>query len=155
MNRRLFGLACTLVLAASVSTTGCSSRYSPCPGADQRPEGLNTQDLVGTYEDSAARLTLRNDGTFTTVGWPADLEEASGNSRDRTGSGTWKLTPDHDIDWPVSFSFHKISGFWDSDVSGGYYGSGLYVGGGRENPHLYEYVGDPDSCDLNTLTRNS
>ncbi|WP_018546132.1 hypothetical protein [Streptomyces sp. LaPpAH-108] len=155
MNRRLFGLACTLILAASVSTIGCSGRSSSCPGADQRPRGLNTRDLVGTYKNSASRLTLRADGTFTTVGWPTDLDDADGDPWSRTGSGTWELTPAHDTDWPVSFSFHKISGYRDSDAEGGSYGNGLYIGGSRDNPHLYEFVGDPDSCDLATLKRHS
>ncbi|MEV4940498.1 hypothetical protein [Streptomyces zaomyceticus] len=155
MNRALFGLSCTLILTASVSTTGCATRYSSCPGAGQRPEGLNAQDLVGTYAHSIARLTLRDDGTFATVGWPADLEGAAGLTRDRTGSGTWTLSSEHDEAWPVAFTFHKISDYLDSDVSGDSYGNGLHVGGSRENPRLYEYVGDPDSCELATLTRVS
>ncbi|MBX9427420.1 hypothetical protein K4902_34525 [Streptomyces lateritius] len=153
MNRRLFGLACTMIMAASASATGCG-RYSPCPGAGQRPEGLSTQDLVGTYQGAVGRLTLSSDGTFTTLGWPASLEEATGDPQSRTGSGTWKLTSVDGSDWPVSFTFHKISGYWDSAVNGGYHGNGLYVSGSRENPHLYGYVGDPDSCELDTLTRS-
>lgn len=154
MNRRLFGLACTLILTASASATGCG-RYSPCPGAGQRPEGISTKNLAGTYQSSVGRLTLDNDGTFTTVGWPTDLDGATGDTKSRTGSGTWKLAAVNDSGWPVSFTFHKISGYWDSDVNGGYHGDGLYVGGSRENPHLYGYVGDPDSCELDTFTRNS
>ncbi|MGW0859272.1 hypothetical protein [Streptomyces sp. NPDC002690] len=153
MNRRLFGLACTLILAASAGATGCG-RYSPCPGAGQRPEGLSTKDLVGTYQSAVGRLTLSSDGTFTTLGWPTSLEDATGEPQSRTGSGTWELTPGDGLDWPVDFTFHKISGYWDSAVSGGYYGDGLHVSGSRENPHLYEYVGDPDSCELDTFTRN-
>ncbi|MEU5919004.1 hypothetical protein [Streptomyces sp. NPDC047141] len=99
-------------------------------------------------------MTLGSDGTFTTLGWPAGLEEATGDPQSRTGSGTWKLAPVDGSDWPVSFAFHKISGYWDGAVDGGYYGDGLYVSGSRENPHLYGYVGDPDSCELDTFTRN-
>jgi hypothetical protein len=84
-------------------------------------------------------VTLSKDGTFTTVGWPTDLEGATSDPQS----------------WPVSFSFHKISAYWDSDVRGGYYGGGLMVSGSRENPRLYEFVGDPDNCDLVTFTRAS
>ncbi|MFE6225512.1 hypothetical protein [Microtetraspora glauca] len=100
-------------------------------------------------------MALDSVGTFTAVGWPADLDGATGETRGRTGSGTWKLAAVNDADWPLSFSFHKISGYWDSDVNGGSYGDGLYVSGSRENPHLYRYVGDPDSCELDTFTRTS
>lgn len=111
--------------------------------------------MVGAYRNSAGRLILKSDGTFTTVGWPTDLEGATVDPQSRTGSGTWELTAADDADWPVSFSFHKISGYWDSDVRGGYYGDGLLVSGSRESPRLYAFVGDPDNCDLVTFTRDS
>lgn len=57
--------------------------------------------------------------------------------------------------WEVAFSFHEISDYWDSDARGGYYGDGLMVSGSRESPRLYAFVGDPDSCDLVTFTRDS
>ncbi|MFE9742281.1 hypothetical protein [Streptomyces sp. NPDC006477] len=99
-------------------------------------------------------MSLSSDGTFTTLGWPASLEGATGDPQSRTGSGTWKLTSAGGSDWPVSFTFHKISGYWDSAVNVGYYGDGLYVDGSRENPRLYGYVGDPDSCELDAFTGN-
>jgi hypothetical protein len=111
--------------------------------------------MVGTYRSSVGRLTLNSDGTFTTVGWPTNLEGATSDPQRRTGSGTWERTAANDSDWPVSFSFHKISDYWDSDVRGGYYGDGLMVSGSRENPRLYAFVGDPDNCDLVTFTRDS
>ncbi|TXS49076.1 hypothetical protein [Streptomyces sp. t39] len=154
MNRRLLGLVCTLTLAISASATGCFGRYAPCPEAGQRLEGRSTKDLAGTYRSAVGRLTLSSDGTLTALGWPANLEGAIGDPQSRTGSGTRKRTPADGSDWPVLFTFHRISGYWDSDVSGGYYGDGLHVSGSRENPHLYRYVGDPDSCELDTFMRN-
>ncbi|MEU1494927.1 hypothetical protein ACFYPA_29425 [Streptomyces sp. NPDC005775] len=100
-------------------------------------------------------MTLDSDGTFTTVGWPTDLEGATGNPQNRTGSGTWKLTAANDPDRSVSFAFHTISGYWDSDVRGGNYGDGLMVSGSRGNPRFYAFVGDPDNCDLVTFARES
>ncbi|MGV9618949.1 hypothetical protein [Streptomyces tendae] len=110
--------------------------------------------MVGTYRSSLGRLALSDDGTFTAVGWPADLKDATGDPQSRTGSGTWELDAANDSDWPVSFSFHKIDDYWDSDVQGGYYGDGLMVSGSREDPRLYAFLGDPDSCDLVTFTRD-
>ncbi|WP_245703666.1 hypothetical protein [Streptomyces lushanensis] len=99
-------------------------------------------------------MTLNKDGSFTAAGWPSDLEGAA-SPEQRTGNGTWELTAADSSDWPVSFTFHKISGYWDSEVKGGYYGNGVYVSGSRENPHLYEFVGDPDRCDIDTFTRTN
>ena len=153
VNRRHFGLACALILVVSATTTGCFGRYSPCPGDGARPEELSSKDLPGSYRSPAGSLTLNGDGTFTAVGWPRELDGASGDPRKRTGSGTWKLSAAGDPDWPISFTFHKISGYWDSQVEHGHYGSGVFVSGTRDNPSFYEYVGDPDNCDLNTFTR--
>ncbi|MFK0105745.1 hypothetical protein [Streptomyces sp. NPDC091217] len=36
-------------------------------------------------------MTLRGDGTFTTVAWPADLEGPTGATDGRSGSGRWEL----------------------------------------------------------------
>lgn len=156
MRRRLSGLACTLIVAASVTTTGCTAGNSWCSGAGQRPDGLTFQDLVGTYQNSSGRVTLRNNGTFATVGWPTGLDGATGDPRSRTGSGTWELTAGANLDWPVDFTFHKISGFWNSDAkNGGTYGEGFDVGGSRDDPYLYSYVGDPDQCEIATFTRSS
>ncbi|MBT2399487.1 hypothetical protein [Streptomyces sp. ISL-100] len=151
MNQRLFGLTCVLILTVAAGTTGCFGRYSPCPGEEPHPEGLTPHDLVGTYRTTANRsLTLNQDGSFTTTGWPSDLEGATGEPERRTASGTWELTAGDDrLDWPVSFTFDEIS---DMDAGGGY-GAGINVGGSRENPHLFEFIGDPDGCDLDTFKR--
>ncbi|WP_185993011.1 hypothetical protein [Streptomyces sp. 130] len=50
-------------------------------------------------------------------------------------------------------SFRKISGYRDSDADGGYYGDGLMIGGSRDHPRLYSFVGDPDDCKVTTFTR--
>ncbi|MFI1028289.1 hypothetical protein [Streptomyces sp. NPDC020951] len=108
--------------------------------------------MIGTYRSPTGSLSLNGDGTFTAVGWPANLDSATGDPRQRTGNGTWELTAAGGSGWPVEFTFHKISDYWDSQVKGGYYGSGVFVDGSRDDPRLYEYVGDPDACDLNTFT---
>jgi hypothetical protein len=47
----------------------------------------------------------------------ASTAQSTSARPNRTGSGTWELTAADDADWPVSFSFHKISGYWDSEHS--------------------------------------
>ncbi|MEV4993022.1 hypothetical protein [Streptomyces niveus] len=94
-------------------------------------------------------MTLKGDGTFTTTGWPTDLEGAEGPPEQREGNGTWELTGTDSVNYPISLTFHTISGYSDSSGEGGYYGTGLYVDGSRRVPRLYEYQGDPDVCDLN------
>ncbi|MER6137048.1 hypothetical protein [Streptomyces sp. NPDC001815] len=154
MNRRLGGLAGALVLAAVSTTAGCFARYSPCPGEGHRPDGLVGRDLAGTYRDAAERsVTLKGDGTFTTAGWPTDLEGAKGPPEQRDGSGTWELTSADSAAYPLSLTFHTISDYGNSREEGGYYGTGLYVDGSRQAPRLYEYRGDPDLCDVNRFER--
>ncbi|MFJ6582478.1 hypothetical protein ACIQNR_04650 [Streptomyces griseoviridis] len=156
MNRRLGGFVGALTLVAVSTTTGCFARYSPCPGEGQRPDELASQDLVGTYQDAADRsVTLKGDGTFTTTGWPTDLEGAEGPPEQREGNGTWELTSTDSVDYPISLTFHTISGYWNSAEEGGYYGTGLHVDGSRRVPRLYEYRGDPDVCDINRFKRSN
>ncbi|MFD5749350.1 hypothetical protein [Streptomyces sp. NPDC127033] len=63
------------------------------------------------------------------------------------------MTADDASDWPVSFAFHDISDYWDSEVKGGKFGSGLFVTGSRSAPRLYEFIGDPDACDIRTFRK--
>lgn len=150
MNRRLGGLVGALILAAVSTTTGCFARYSPCPGEGRQPDGLASRDLVGTYRDAADRsVTLKGDGTFTTAGWPTDLEGAEGPSEQRVGSGTWELTSPDSPELPIALKFQRISDHVNSSGEAVGYGTGLYVDGSRRAPRLYEYWGDPDICDVN------
>ncbi|MFI1212511.1 hypothetical protein ACH4UV_33480 [Streptomyces sp. NPDC020802] len=50
-------------------------------------------------------------------------------------------------------TFHTISDYGNGSEEGGYYGTGLYVGGSRQAPRLHEYRGDPDLCDVNRFKR--
>ncbi|WP_233518139.1 hypothetical protein [Streptomyces corynorhini] len=140
-------------MAVSITTTGCR-RYEPCPDEGPRPEGLTSQDLAGIYSDSGRLITLNSDGTLSTIGWPEDRDGEPGDSERQIGVGTWQLTDEaEEFGFPVALSFDEISDLRDSGSSGGTYSSGLYVSGSREEPHLYEFVGDPDNCRINTFRR--
>lgn len=140
-------------MAAVSTATGCFARYSPCPGEGPQPDGLASRDLVGTYRDAAGRsVALKGDGTFTTTGWPTDLEDAEGPPEKRDGNGTWELTSTDSAAF-LSLTFHRISDYRNSSEKGGYYGTGLFVDGSRQVPRLYEYRGDPDACDVNRFKR--
>lgn len=135
---------CGLIVAIVPAATGCG-RYSPCSGEGKRPSGLTVQDLAGSYRsDQGSIVTLGENGSLTTTGWPADLDGATGTAERRTGRGNWELSDDPS-GWDVSLSFHKISDY--KSAGDGHYGSGLEVSGSRQNPQLYYFLGDPDNCD--------
>ncbi|MEU0227124.1 hypothetical protein ABZ177_22570 [Streptomyces sp. NPDC006284] len=141
-----------VVLAPTI--TGCFARYGACPGEDGRPDDLASGDLVGTYRNpSGSSVTLRGDGSFTTVAWPADLDDATGPLDRRRGSGRWVLTDGARNDFDVSLSFHEIN---DYEGDPGSYGSGLDISGNREDPRLFAWIGDPDDCtNMSIFSRES
>ncbi|MFG2174723.1 hypothetical protein ACGFMO_25750 [Streptomyces niveus] len=147
---RAVARACAAAVIAATVVGGCAVG-SECRAGGERPRDLTGNDLIGTYRHSDLSIVLSGDGKFTTQGWPTDVD---GPPR-KVGSGTWELTAEGDSGFPVSLSFHEIGGFWDSDTKGGYYGAGLYVEGDREDPRLYEFLGDPDACDVQTFSRTS
>jgi hypothetical protein len=139
-----------MVVVAS-SVTGCFARYEACPGEDGRPDDLTAENLIGTYRNSwGSSVTLRGDGSFTTVAWPAGLDEATGPLDQRKGSGRWNLSDASAYDFDVSLSFDQIS---DYDIDLGTYGSGFDISGDRDDLRLYAWVGDPDDCaNMSTFT---
>ncbi|WP_141307141.1 hypothetical protein [Streptomyces spinoverrucosus] len=144
MRRGHRALLCTLVVVCASTVTGCFARYEACPGEGDRPDDLEVDNLVGTYRNpSGSSVTLRGDGTFTTVAWPAGLDEATGTVDRRRGSGRWELSDGSRNDFDVRLSFHEIN---DYEVGPGSYGSGFDISGNREDLRLYAWVGDPDDC---------
>ncbi|MCA6091001.1 hypothetical protein LE181_02280 [Streptomyces sp. SCA3-4] len=70
MRWRAVVAICALVVATSVTSTGCAC-YFECGTEGDRPAGLTNQDMVGTYKaDPFATVTLRGDGTFSASDWP-------------------------------------------------------------------------------------
>jgi hypothetical protein len=130
MNPRWLLRMVSTALTVAATTSGCGlvGPYSQC--VEDRPDGLKSLDLVGTYRSSSSRaVTLNKDGTFTSDGWPEGVG---------TGNGTCRLNPPgRGPVWPVEFSFQERA-----------FGTGLSIQGSPKNPELYEFVGDPDQCDV-------
>ncbi|MFD8720056.1 hypothetical protein ACFV2H_19090 [Streptomyces sp. NPDC059629] len=144
MRRRHRALLCTVMVVLASTVTGCFARYEACPGEGRRPAGLKAGDLVGSYRNTwGGSVTLRGDGTFTTVAWPADLEGVTGTVDRRRGSGRWALNEAGSDDYDLSLSFSRIN---DYELGSGGYGSGFDISGNRADPRLYDWVGDPDDC---------
>ncbi|KAA0935372.1 hypothetical protein [Streptomyces apricus] len=140
-----------VVLASTV--TGCFARYEACAGEGGRPGDLAAADLFGTYRNpSGSSVTLRADGSFATVAWPADLDEATGPVDRRRGGGRWELGDGGRDDFDVRLAFDEIN---DYEVGvPGTYGSGFDISGDRADPRLYAWVGDPDDCaNMSTFSR--
>jgi hypothetical protein len=116
------------VVAGQLDPFGCG---------EHRPDGVTASDLVGDYiAADGGRLELHADGTMRTFrlgGTTAD------QPRIPDASGTWKLNPD--------------SKYGDLFLTAGNHGFDADITGTRDNPALYEYIGDPDNCDLYRLNR--
>ncbi|MFJ9197139.1 hypothetical protein [Streptomyces flaveolus] len=151
MRRGRWALACALMVVVASTVTGCFARYGACPGEDGRPGGLTAENLVGTYRNPwGSSVTLRGDGSFTAVAWPAGLDEATGPLDQRRGSGRWELSDGGDYEFDVSLSFDEIS---DYDIDPDSYGDGFDISGSRDDLRLYAWVGDPDDCtNMSTFT---
>ncbi|MFF4161588.1 hypothetical protein [Streptomyces sp. NPDC001678] len=154
MRWRAVGLVCALVVATSVTSTGCA-RYFACGDEGDRPAGLTRQDMPGTYKaDPFGTITLRADGTFSASDWP-EFNYPNKPKHTGGGSGTWELKPESKvsgiIDNGLGLTFtdgkqvqdhqfdHQSSEFW------------FGVTGSREKPRIYRFTTDPDICELHTL----
>jgi hypothetical protein len=106
-----------------------------------RPDGITASDLVGTYVTAdGGRLELRADGTFDASGLADHDVDGEPAPRRLSGPGTWGLRPADSVEQDIYLSFTAPAGHQE--------GFGVSIAGTREEPWLYWYVGDPDSCDL-------
>jgi len=144
MNKRLFGVTCVLILLGSASVSGCGLASS-CVG--QRPKGIVTRDLVGTYHtglQASRSLTLKVDGSFIARGWH------TGAGSSGTVAGVWDLeSADAQSTGDISLTFEPMRGTAQTTRTGSYLG----VEGSRTEPVLFEFDGDPDNCEVNRLKR--
>ncbi|MEU7582253.1 hypothetical protein AB0B50_32245 [Streptomyces sp. NPDC041068] len=148
--------ALALVMASTVTTTGCFARYMPCGPEGDRPAGLTAEDLTGTYRGHPmGSLTLKGDGTFTVTDWPdfasrnrlADWPDPEIKLLSR--KGTWRLAPKRDdVERDITFTFD------DGDSHSGYNSPSYDIAGSKDDPRIYDIVGDPDVCDFHTFERD-
>jgi len=100
-----------------------------------RPDNLTSADLLGTFGGEGVRLTLLPTGEYR-----ATRLASSGAER-----GRWNLLASAD-------------GRGDVDLSAGpgqtyIFQGGLHAAGTRQQPYLWEYTGDPDTCRIRRLDR--
>lgn len=156
MRWHAVGLVCALVVATSVTSTGCA-RYAACGDEGDRPAGLTRQDMVGTYKaDPFGTITLRADGTFQAGDWP-EFNYPHSPKHTGGGSGTWKLEPESktsgSTDDGLGLTFTDGKQVWNHDFDHWTNGFGFGVTGSREKPRMYRFTTDPDICELHTLRR--
>ncbi|MGC9665085.1 hypothetical protein ACNTMW_00850 [Planosporangium sp. 12N6] len=146
------GVVLTAVCACGALFTACAGawvvlgpvNYFGC--GTERPAGITAADLAGSYvTDDGGRLELHPDGRLTASGLN---NSDDGEARPPlSGDGTWSLQPSDNHFGDVQVSFTDPPGY-----NGGY-GAFLDISGSRDDPWLYRYVGDPDTCDLYRFNR--
>ncbi|MFI1472102.1 hypothetical protein [Streptomyces wuyuanensis] len=114
---------------------------------EYRPPRLSEERIAGTWTDGrGGTLTFASDGTATATGVNTYYFDDDFNDvvRDCTGVGTWE--------------YDAGDSLWTQKATVSFDGCSMddwNVGGTPEHPTLYVYIGDPDSWDLYTLTRNT
>ncbi|MFI9230117.1 hypothetical protein [Streptomyces rimosus] len=160
MRWRAMGLTGAVLVAMSVTTTGCG-RYFACGEEGTRPAGLTREDLVGSYRaDPFGAVELKADGTFTATDWP-DFEKSHIDPAHVGGvTGKWQLEPEDQrigTDSDVHLTFRGTGEAGRSGVPGigasekTAYSRGFSVAGSRSQPRLYRFATDPDICTFHTL----
>ncbi|WP_181785164.1 hypothetical protein [Streptomyces phytophilus] len=143
----------TLIATGSLlagALTSCAN-YTGCD-IERLDEGVKASDLNGRYVGSEyGTLDLEPKGQLNFHDW-RHYDTFSGLDGESieipSGTGTWKLTrtgkdDEVEVSLVVSSSVSK-----DRDVT-----YELLADGSADDPTLYQFHGDPDSCDLNTLKR--
>lgn len=107
----------------------------------ERPAGLTPEGLAGTYKGSGVTVDLWPDGKYVASPLTGAVHDDFGEEVPIRGEGMWTL-----VDGPRGY---------DLDLSVGGSGRGLDVGGTLEAPYLWDYLDDPDSCEVVILRRAS
>lgn len=117
-------------------------RYLPC-GPDTFTGDIGGVQFAGEYLDpaTATALTLADDGTFTVEGSPIGEGPVDGFGYPlRDGHGTWQLDPLAE-DRRVELGYVPVEAFARGDRVD------LTIARDDGRLVLWEYVGDPDSCE--------
>lgn len=144
----------TLIATGSLlaaTFTSCAN-YAGC-GIGRLDENVKPGDLNGRYLGSEyGTLTLEPNGELSFHDW-RHYDAFSGLDSDPveilSGTGSWKLTrTERDDRVEISLTVPS-SVSEDRDVT-----QELDADGSADDPTLYQFHSDPDTCDLNTLKRN-
>ncbi|WP_433065053.1 hypothetical protein [Dactylosporangium sp. CS-033363] len=147
------GVAATGVVAACCAVLACCAggwvlfgpvNYFGC-GAD-RPDHIAEADLIGTYvTPDGARLELQAGDALVATALSTDFMDGP---VDLSGPGEWHLQPETGSQGDITLSL-------TSDGRPGFFGTSLYISGTAQEPWLYWYDGDPDSCELYRFDRTA
>ncbi|UQI49742.1 hypothetical protein M1P56_35090 (plasmid) [Streptomyces sp. HU2014] len=151
MRRRLVILMCALSLGTSLLTTGCGPYDFLCGTEGPIPDGLTEYDMAGTYQGKPfGTLTLHADGTFTAADW-ADFDFYSDKYQNLgASSGSWQLSIPQHHDRKGDPEVIRLHSPYESQ-GGGFF----HVTGSRQQPRLYVYAGDPDSCNFHEFIKHN
>ncbi|MFW6692321.1 hypothetical protein [Streptomyces sp. MAR4 CNX-425] len=141
-----------LLAAASLLAGGLTScvNYFGC-GIDQLEEDVTAADLNGRYVGSEyGMLNLEPHGKLSFRDWRHHDDVITGESTEVPyGTGSWSLTrAGRDDRVQVSLTA-STSASEDFGVA-----FELLADGPADSPTLYQYIGDPDTCDINTFERD-
>ena len=127
----------SLLLASSL--TSCAN-YSGC-GIGRVDDNVVSEDLLGTYTGSAyGGLTFEPNGKLVYRDWELFAGEYKGIS----GNGEWSFGRAEELDSvDLGLDYPK------NVEGGGSYGLTLHVAGWADDLRLYDYLTDPDVCELN------
>ncbi|MEV7522305.1 hypothetical protein [Streptomyces sp. NPDC091371] len=128
-----------------------SDPYVMCAGWALKD--VTAADLVGSYTgDPRGSLTLAADGTLSVTDWTDDMHRPGAGDTfpilATTGKGTWSLEPN------PSDELMEVDVALDTQ-HGGRHGVSLGITGTRQGPKLHHVLGDPDNCDVVTLTKRA
>ncbi|MFF0724424.1 hypothetical protein [Streptomyces sp. NPDC004134] len=144
------GAVITAGVLLAASLTSCAN-YVGC-GIGSLGDDVTAADLEGRYEgDRFGSLSLEPGGVLAYDDWP-DIRRLEWEDEPTTsGTGRWELGAGEERG-TLSVDLEGIHGKDYRGPSGGY-SLTLEAEGSADDLRLAFYVGDPDSCDLNTFDR--
>ncbi|AUH39102.1 hypothetical protein [Streptomyces sp. CMB-StM0423] len=144
------GAVITAGVLLVASLTSCAN-YVGC-GIGRLGDDVTAADLEGRYEgDRFGTLTLKSGGVLAYGGWP-DMSGFDWEDEPRTsGVGRWELGAGEERG-TLSVGLEGIHGR-DYRGPSGMYSLTLEAEGSADDLQLAIYLGDPDTCDLNTFDR--
>ncbi|MER7443743.1 hypothetical protein [Micromonospora avicenniae] len=118
---RRFAAALAFSMLVPTTVAGCSRLFGCVP---EPPDDITVADLAGVYTGhEGGRIELGEDGRYSANNLPGGTG--------RSEEGTWTLDLESESTEDLMLGDLQV-----------------WISGDREEPWLYRFEGDPDSCDL-------